>query len=368
MSLSLNSWLRLFTFKPITFDAFINTFSVRTNNKLVKLTDVIKKKKMTKADLKILYYFFVENKKTYLTNLYNRSLKIPNNIDLTQATLSLNNSHNSQYKNIIRNLYYKDILLYTQTDIKNVRPFLEVIFELYNKNIIDYKLLTPSAIALIKQNKLASVLSGFYFRSSILNPAVIYTLSTKYLKGSKIFTPTLGWSSYMYGFLSDNNVVEYVGTDVIKKVCKTTETLGHKLFPTKKIDIYCSPSENLLFNTKFIKKYKNYFDVIFFSPPYFKLELYRGKMQSTNMYKTYEEWLSQYWEQTINLCQLLLAKNGTLTYIISGYDNIKKLNIDMNNITKKYFKYTKRMALTNNNVDFTQHKDTNETIYFFKHK
>jgi hypothetical protein len=38
----------------------------------------------------------------------------------------------------------------------------------------------------------------------------------------------------------------------------------------------------------------------------------------------------------------------------------------MNNITKKYFKLTKKILLNNSNVNFTQHQDNSEIIYFFK--
>ena len=62
----------------------------------------------------------------------------------------------------------------------------------------------------------------------------------KHLKGSKIFTPTLGWSSYLYGFFESSYVKEYVGTDVINDVCKK-----RKNFPkiTIKCTIYCKPSK-----------------------------------------------------------------------------------------------------------------------------
>ena len=286
-------------------------------------------------------------------------------LDLTNITLSFSNNKNPKYKNLIRNIYYKDILLYTKTEIPNIRPFLEVLLELFNKNIIDYKLVTPSAIDMLYKSQFSNILSGFYFRSSILNPCVLYTLST-YLKGNKIFTPTLGWSSYMYGFLNNPNITEYVGTDVIKEVCTNTKLLSSTLFSKKKVDIYCCPSEKLKNNKKFIKKYKKkYFDNIFFSPPYFKLEIYRGKLQSTNLYSNYEDWLLLYWEETIKLCRYLIKNNGVMCYIISNYKNRITMNKDMNNITKKYFKLKKKLLLNNSNINFTNHNDNREIIYFF---
>ena len=110
--------------------------------------------------------------------------------------------------------------------------------------------------------------------------------------------------------------------------------------------------------------YTNYFDIIFFSPPYFKLELYRGSEQSTTLYKNYNDWLNKYWDITIQLCHKVLNTKGTMVYIISSYDKNNITN-DMNNITKKYFKYKKKIRLSNKNVDFTKHKETDENLYFF---
>ena len=170
----------------------------------------------------------------------------------------------------------------------------------------------------------------------------------------------------MYGFLNNPNITEYVGTDVIDDVCTNTKLLSSTLFPKKKVDIYCCPSEKLKNNKKFIKKYKkNYFDNIFFSPPYFKLEIYRGKLQSTNLYSNYEDWLLLYWEETIKLCRYLIKKNGVMCYIISNYKNRSTMNTDMNNITKKYFKLKKKLLLNNSNINFTDHNDNSEIIYFF---
>ena len=77
------------------------------------------------------------------------------------------------------------------------------------------------------------------------------------------------------------------------------------------------------------------------------------------------DWLSKYWEVTIQLCRKVLKKNGNMAYIIGDYDK-NDIVKDMNNITKKYFTYIKKKKLSNKNIDFTNHKDTNEIIYFFK--
>ena len=194
--------------------------------------------------------------------------------------------------------------------------------------------------------------------------------SIQHLKGKKIFTPTLGWSSYCYGFLECPYVEEYVGTDVINSVCKKTKTFATKHYPEKKVEIFNSPSENLSKNASFIKKYTNHFDVVFFSPPYFKLELYSGKNQSTNMYKSYEEWLVKYWEATIQLCFKVLQSNGRLCYILSGYGKNLEYDLvtDMNTVTSKYFTLKKIIPMQNKNVHVTNHRTTGEQIIIFEKK
>ena len=365
--LSEQDWLNMFNTKNITKSFFFKKYKVKILDKEMSLASYMKKQNINKSKIPILYYFFVENKLKYLKNFYNRSLKVfPCKYNKDKSNFS--NSKNPRCKNLVRNIYYRDILLLTQTDIKNLRPFLEVIIDLFNNNTIDYKLLTPSAISMYEKNIFSSVLAGFYFRSSILNPNVINNLS-EILKSKIVFTPTLGWSSYMLGFMNNNKVKEYVGTDVIPEVCKNTRLLAKKNFPNKKSDIYCVPSEKLSKNRKFRTKYiSEYFDTIFFSPPYYKLEIYRGNNQSTNLYNTYEKWLDKYWEQTIKLCRKVIKKNGKLCYIISNYANKLSMNDDMNKITSKYFKKLRSIPMLNSNVDFTKHRDTGETIFIFKPK
>ena len=189
--ITLKDWLSLFDLKIISFKEFYNIYYVK-NSKIIPIKELVKNGRLTKDNVKMLYQRFVIEKEKYLTNFYKKSLLVPEDLDLNNlpyTKLSLNNTQNPKYKNLIRNIYYKDLLLHTKTEIKNLRPYLEVIIDLFKKNIIDYKLVTPSSIAMLKKNLLSNILSGYYFRSSILNPSVTFTLSKKYLKGSKVLLP-----------------------------------------------------------------------------------------------------------------------------------------------------------------------------------
>jgi len=373
--LSKENFLEFFSKKNTTnFTDFLNKSKVKTSKHILPLKEYIKHKNIDNKSLKILFEN-IQNREQYLTRFYNLSLlvhteKFSISSIKPMKNIHFNNNEESLYKNIIRNMHWNDILKNTKSGIENIPTFLDMLENLYTKDIIDYKLLTPSSLYYMNNGRLGSIFSSYYFRASIMNPYLVYSINMSVLKGTKIFTPTLGWTSYCYGFLECPNVIEYVGTDVIPSVCKKTQNFGTEYYPEKKVDIYCQPSEELLKNSQFNNKYKNHFDVIFFSPPYFKLEEYPGKKQSTAQYKSYEEWLNKYWEPTIQLCYKVLEKGGKLCYILSNYgsENIGEhydIVQDTTDITKQYFKLKSIQHMYNKEAHNTKHKESNEQIFIF---
>jgi hypothetical protein len=371
--LELEDFLGLFVSKKQTLTEFINNSQVKIGDKLEPLKEYMKRKEIEKSKIKLLFEN-IENRNEYLTRFYNLSLRVQDDdLHITEPPMKnkeMNNNIELNYKNVIRNMHYENILQNTKSGMENVSTYMDVLENLYEKSIIDYKLLTPSAIHYIQKGRIGSVFSSYYFRASIMNPYLVYSLNQSVLKGTKIFTPTLGWTSYCFGFLECPNVIEYVGTDVIPDVCEKTLQFSKKQYSTKITKIFCQPSENLAKSKSFKTKYREHFDVVFFSPPYYKLELYDSDNQSTEMYKTYEEWLQKYWEETIKLCYYVLEKNGKLCYILSGYgsQNTEEqydLLKDMNNITKKYFKLKSQQSMFNKDVHVTKHKETDEKIMIF---
>jgi hypothetical protein len=97
--------------------------------------------------------------------------------------------------------------------------------------------------------------------------------------------------------------------------------------------------------------------------------LYPGKDQSTAQYSTYEQWLDQYWRQTIGLCYHVLKPGGTLCYILSGYGKNNEYDLlkDMNDIAKERFRLKRIENMYNKNVFVTAdfHRETGEKIMFF---
>lgn len=352
----------------MSFTEFMKTAKVRTGKALVPLKTYVGDR-VDIGDLRLLHAEIMDRAE-YLSRFYDVSLKIPESLTMHDEPMKnkqMNNNALVNYKSIIRNMFYKEILKDTRSGMDNHPTFFDVLIDLYLHNIIDYKILTPSAIFYMKNGRLGSVFSSFYFRASIMNPYLVYSLNQSVLKGARIFTPTLGWGSYCYGFLESPGVVEYVGTDVISSVCKKTQAFANQFYPDKKVQILESPSEQLAKSRSFLNKYKGHFDVVFFSPPYYRLELYPGSKQSTTLYKTYEEWLAGYWEETIKMCRYVLAPGGRMCYILSGYGKDSEFDLlnDMNKITQKYFKLRSTQPMYNKNVHSTEHRPTSEQIMVF---
>jgi hypothetical protein len=368
--ISKNEFLRLFhKQKSGTFAEFLKNATVRRGKTLVPLVDYMKSNSVSMKNIKELFHHIV-NRAEYLERFYDVSMKLPDELTISNVPMKNKNMDNNSmvvYKNVIRNMFYKDILRNTKSGFENTPSFLIVLEDLFIREIIDYKLLTPSALHYMNLGRLGSVFSSFYFRASIMNPYLVYSLNQSVLKGKSIFTPTMGWGSYCYGFLECPEVYEYVGTDVIPSVCNKTKKFAEHFYPNKIVDIYQEPSEQLAKNQVFKTKYKNHFDVVFFSPPYYRLELYPGKDQSTTQYKTYEEWLEKYWEATIKLCYFVLKPGGKMCYILSGYGsentgNVYDLLKDMNKVSAKYFILKSSQPMYNKNVNSTSHRETNEKI------
>lgn len=373
--ITIDDFLQIFQSSPadnMNLDDFIDKYKVVTGNKEHKLKDYMKGKAVNREHLQLILEN-IQNRQKYLKRFYNMSLRVNNKNDtihnnITAMNSIFDNNKGVIYKNLIRNMHFWDILQNTKSGFENTPTYMNIIMDLYKNNKIDYKILTPSALHYIKNGRIGSVFSSFYFRASILNPYLIYSLNVNILKGTKIFTPTLGWSSYAKGFIESPDVIEYVGTDVIPDVCKKTKQLL-KNFEIKS-DIYCKPSEDLYKSKTFLKKYKQHFDVVFFSPPYYRLELYQSDNQSTTRYKDYQDWLAKYWESTVKLCHYVLEKDGKMCYILSDYgskNTSQKFDLvnDMNDIAKKYFQLTSIQTMQNKNVHSTKHRETGEQIILF---
>jgi len=93
---------------------------------------------------------------------------------------------------------------------------------------------------------------------------------------------------------------------------------------TYTIETFCTPSESM--DQIINKKY----DHIISCPPYYDLEIYGASdKQSTDLYKTYPEWLESYWRKTVIASKKLLNENGVFAFIMGHYVRYQYMADDM---------------------------------------
>ena len=160
--------------KTRTFTEFFKKAKVRTHKRLLPLHEYIEDKDITRENLQLLFEN-IQNREAYLKRFYHLSLRVePTRFSMSSLKPMINNHMNNNsettFKNLIRNLHWQDILKNTKAGIENIPTYMDVLEDLYLNDIIDYKIVTPSSLHYMKEGRLGSVFSSFYFRASIMNP------------------------------------------------------------------------------------------------------------------------------------------------------------------------------------------------------
>jgi hypothetical protein len=248
------------------------------------------------------------------------------NIFLDEEKTKLSTQRNDSAKRIIRNLFYKELLEYTQisTSLPNKKTMLSTWNELFNELKLDDRYFAPSVLdlCLLQNQPIHYFFQQYQPKASILNPYTIYFLFDFYFPDlldctDVIYTPVLSWSSYGLAFCFSKKWKHYLGTDVMKSVCeKTNFLINHFNYSNKSFEIKDQPSEILVMPEYFEKV-----DLVIFCPPYYKMEIYHENknIQSIELYPEYDKWLEHYWKQTVENCYLHLKKNGIFSFIIGNY-------------------------------------------------
>jgi|TARA_B100000959_G_scaffold61663_1_gene64927 hypothetical protein len=302
------------------------------------------------------YDVFVVSPELFLMNWYDSHIKQTDRQNISGITPCETNgiidgSKKVEYGRIIKNLFWEDIYSTYTTNSMGLPTTYEVL-----KKCVEYPFIyrmwkQPSSQKFVAKDKklnssLFGILRGTSSKASIFNPNTAGYIISNILKSEKLFTPCLGWASYIIGSFSAN-VKHYVGVDVIphvvdkcKQLCEE-HTSNPFIGDDLKFDFYCCPSEQLDKRHNFIETYKEYFDSVFFSPPYFDLEVYEGGEQSIESFPNYQDWLKGYWEETVKICYSVLEKGGTFSFVIVPQYRSKNETIfigtDLSDIVKKYF-------------------------------
>lgn len=340
--LTLNQFLSRFERgdKRRTFALFRKHARVRIGKKIVPLSVYL----ANRTDVMRVVYSLIEQQDQILQNFYKTSLDVSEKFMPSTLTehqpmplTRLSNATYPKYKNLIRNIHYLGILKTTTSDIPNVRPYLQVMEDLFTRWIIDYKLVTPSAIHYFSQGVVGSILSAYTFRASVMNPYLVYSVLSRLatsmrLRELSLFTPTLGWSSYLVGASHLSiPLVKYTGIDVLPSVCRRTAQLAKAMTPSTDTRIYCKPSEEIADTSSIVRGHRGKYDIVFFSPPYYKLEKYERVMDE---YTSFQDWVEAYWIPTIGLCHAVLKRGGRLAFILGLYGTVADELKDMVTVPK----------------------------------
>lgn len=253
-------------------------------------------------------------------------------------------NHKSNNVRLIRNINLPDIMNCAGADGINIKKIYKDALELgkisgcitipsvfkdsYNENYDTF----------VVTMKTASVQMSV-FSPTIYNSLLIETNKYAESKKQKLLIPSASWASPTLATRNSENYTDLHIVDVQQEVLKTTEELFKHihtggLFNETPYDLktFCIPSERM---TEVIDKD---YDKIFFCPPYYDLELYGGSdLQSTTLYKTYEEWLDLYWRKTVNECDKVLKTGGLFCFVMGKNCRGYEMGNDMKKIAEEKF-------------------------------
>ena len=336
------------------------------------------------------YQVFVEAPEMFLQNWYDLHIKQTARQNISGITSCESNgiidgSKKVEYGRIVKNLFWEDVYSTYTTNSMGLPTTYEVL-----KKSVEYPFIyrmwkQPSSQKFVVKDKqfnsrLFNILRGTSSKASIFNPNTAAYIINNILKSKKLLTPCLGWGSYLIGSFSAN-VKHYVGIDVIPSVVDKCKLLSEDYCSNPfddsdfKYNFYCCPSEQIAKRHNFIETYKEYFDSVFFSPPYFDLEVYEGGEQSIESFPNYQDWLKGYWEETVKMCHSVMAKDGIFSFVIVPQYQSKKETIyigkDLSTIAKKYFtergmKQIQWKTQTSLSVEKQKESGNSENLYLFK--
>ena len=234
--------------------------------------------------------------------------------------------YKNNYKNVLNkyfsNMYkhYEDGLVIDKIDFNTIK---DTVNPIYLQNII------------YEDNKYCTVFKPYLFK------LLINTFRNN--KKVNILDLSSGWGDRLMASLSiQNNIHLYVGIDPNEKLFDGYKKMIFDLAKKKnkeKFILINKPAQDVEYNDL------PYFDIIFWSPPFFDQELYVNdetrpdyKNQSLQSFSSYEDWEDYFMIYTINKSTNNLKQNGYLILYL-GNINYKTFISKMNNITKLKYIY-----------------------------
>ena len=178
----------------------------------------------------------------------------------------------------------------------------------------------------INRNVLRTMIGLRKYICAQFKPNVAKVLYDK-LGSKNILDFSAGWGDRLAGFYASETSEYYVGIDprkenhpIYNEQSEFYDTHRSMFEPKKKVEFICSPAEEVDFT-----KYKDTFDTVFTSPPYFNVERYSyDDTQSWVKYKEINEWNEQFLQKTLKNLWCSVKSGGYLLVNISDvYTNSK---------------------------------------------
>lgn len=286
--------------------------------------------------------FSIETNRRFFNAYLKTTLEMKKNY-WTFKEIMLDNNRISVQKNdaskkIIRNLFYRQLLEYTQitTSLPHKFTLLKTWKRAFNELILDDRYFSPSVVSQYLRNEpIHYFFQQYQPKASIINPYTIFWLLEFYFPKlvpdtNIMYTPVLSWGSYALAFAHTSLWKHYIGIDVMDSVCEKSIDICDYYFPKDKTyEITKGISEGNLY---IYETYNSKVDLIFTCPPYFKMEMYSENIetQSTEIYTEYSDWLKMYWLKTVENCFHVLKNKGIFAFIVGNYTDYKtKIKYDL---------------------------------------
>ncbi len=174
----------------------------------------------------------------------------------------------------------------------------------------------------ITETSIRSVLAMRKGVASQFKPSIAKWLYDTY-KSENILDFSAGWGDRLCGFYTSNYGKNFLGIDPNPNVhigYKKQIELYSSLCKDKKAKTIVSTAEDID-----LCNYKEKFDTVFTSPPYFNREQYtEDETQSWVRYKTIDSWLENFLFKTIENIEPVIKKNGILAINISDVYSTSK--------------------------------------------
>ena len=169
----------------------------------------------------------------------------------------------------------------------------------------------------VNRSILRSCLRNRQFIASQFRPSTAKSLINSF-QAKKVLDPSAGWGDRLSGFLA-SDAEHYVGIDPNSSMhpCYQKQFEFYNRAVNKKAEFICSGSENAD-----LSEYKEYFDLVLTSPPYFDTERYTDEeTQSIVKHSNFDNWMKGYFFPTLDKCWDSLAEGGRIILNINDIND-----------------------------------------------